>query len=202
MSSEKNPATEMWNQRYAQEEYVYGIQPNEFLKQTLAEIKPGKILLPAEGEGRNAIFAAQQGWKVTAFDSSEQARKKAMKLAEDQNATINYLISSMEEFKLKENSFDVIALIYAHNANREENHKRIVRFLKPGGTIILEGFSKNQIDKKSGGPKALNFLFSVEELKNDFAELQIITIEESEVDLSEGSLHVGTASVVRVIATK
>lgn len=204
MSSEikKTGPTDMWNQRYAQDDYVYGIQPNEFLKQELSCLQPGKILFPAEGEGRNAVFAGLQGWEVVAFDSSHEAMKKAVKLAQAKKVNLDYRISTMEEVEFEENSFDAIALIYAHTGKRELNHKRMIRFLKPGGTLILEGFSKNQLANNSGGPKDPSFLFTVEELKNDFASLKILTAGEYETELNEGSLHVGKASVVRIVATR
>ena len=192
----------MWDQRYAQDEYVYGVQPNEFLKQELIPLRGGTILFPAEGEGRNAVYAASLGWEVTAFDSSYEARQKAERLAEANQVKLQYSITSMEEADFEDNSFDAIALIYAHNGNREENHKRMIRFLKPGGTIILEAFSKKQLSNNSGGPKDPSMLYSIEELEKDFDTLNILKISESEIELNEGFLHVGKASVVRLVAVK
>ena len=194
--------SETWNQRYAQKEYVYGTEPNEFFKEQLSKLQPGKILFPAEGEGRNAVYAALKGWEVTAFDSSEEAKKKAEKLAEKNKVSIDYQISTIEDFVQEENSFDVIVLIYVHTANREENHRKLLRFLKPDGVIILEGFSKDQLSNQSGGPRSLEMLFSVEELKSDFKTLNDIHLSESTIELNEGLLHIGKASVIRVIATK
>jgi len=111
--------TEIWNQRYAQKEYVYGIKPNEFYKEQLLKLQPGKILFPAEGEGRNAVFAALNGWDVVAFDSSMEAKKKAEKLADENKVELKYLISSIEEFEFEENSFDTIVLVYVHTENRD-----------------------------------------------------------------------------------
>ncbi|MDR3653646.1 MAG: class I SAM-dependent methyltransferase [Paludibacter sp.] len=194
--------TEIWNQRYAQEEFVYGLKPNEFYKEQLLKLKPGKILFPAEGEGRNAIFAALNGWDVVAFDSSSEAKKKAEKLAIENDVEIKYLISSMEEVEFEENSFDAIVLIFAHTENREENHRKLIRFLKPGGTLILEGFSKNQLSNNSGGPRNLAMLFSKDELETDFAGLKNVIISELDTKLEEGFLHNGNASVIRIVATK
>jgi len=193
---------DIWNQRYAQEAYVYGIEPNEFYKEQLSKLQPGKILFPAEGEGRNAVYAASKGWDVVAFDNSEEAKKKAEKLAEKNNVKLNYLISSIEAFESAENSFDAIVLIYVHTLNREENHRKLIRFLKPGGILILEGFTKNQLSNNSGGPRDLAMLFSEEELKNDFNTLKDINISEAEIELNEGQLHIGKASVVRIAGKK
>lgn len=194
--------TEIWNQRYAQEDYVYGVKPNEFFKEQLSKLQPGKILFPAEGEGRNAVFAALNGWDVVAFDSSSEAKKKAEKLAAKNHVTLKYQISSVEEFEYEENSFDAIILIYAHMENRTENHQKLIRLLKPGGTLILEGFSKKQLSNNSGGPRNLAMLFSEDELKNDFSILENIVISELNTELNEGLLHKGIASVIRVVAKK
>lgn len=192
----------MWNERYAQDEYIYGIEPNMFFKEQLDKLKAGKILLPAEGEGRNANYAAQCGWDVIAFDNSIEAKKKAEKLAKTNQQKIDYRISSLEEFNEAEGSFDVIALVYVHTPKRHESHKNILRFLKPGGTLILEGFAKNQLTYNTGGPRKLELLFSKEELLKDFESLNNIDIKELDIVLNEGEYHKGKASVIRLIAKK
>lgn len=190
-----------WDERYAQNEYAYGKQPNEFLRQQLQALRPGKILLPAEGEGRNAVFAALQGWNVVAFDSSVEGQKKALALAQEMGTSIEYQTSSFESFDTEE-QFDAIGLIYAHNLNREENHKKLSKSLKKGGVIILEGFSKEQLNFNSGGPKNIEMLFSVDELKSDFESFSSLNIWTKEVELSEGNYHLGKASVVRMVGVK
>lgn len=194
--------SKIWNQRYAQEEYVYGTEPNEFLKQELSKLQPGKILFPAEGEGRNAVYAALQGWAVVAFDGSSEAKKKAEKLSERNNVTIDYKISTIEDFIFEENSFDAIVLIFVHTENREENHRKLLKYLKPGGKLILEGFAKDQLEYNSGGPRNLTMLFSSEELNNDFNELLETEIIELKTELNEGQLHKGNASVIRLLGVK
>ena len=193
---------EMWNQRYAQEIFVYGTEPNEFFKTQLSGLPKGKILLPAEGEGRNAVFASEMGWEVVAFDSSSAAKEKAEKLMKQKNVQFEYLIESFEDFEHHENFFDVIVLIYAHTFNRKDNHQKIVRFLKPGGLLLLEGFSKKQIHFNSGGPRNIDMLFSADELKSDFSEFTQMDIEELEIELQEGPLHIGEAAVIRAIGKK
>ena len=193
---------DIWNQRYAQEEYVYGVNPNEFYKEELSKLQPGKILFPAEGEGRNAVYAAIKGWDVVAFDSSEEAKKKAEKLAEKNNVRLNYQTASIEEFEYDENSFDAIVLIYVHTMNREQNHQKLLRMLKPGGVIILEGFSKEQLMNNSGGPRNSEMLLSEEELTRDFNDLKEKQITKTETELNEGQLHKGKASVIRLLGIK
>ena len=113
-----------WDERYSQEEFVYGTEPNEFLKETLTEIKPGKILFPAEGEGRNSAFAAQLGWDVFAFDSSRIALEKAAKLYKSKNINVNYSLCSLENYECHSNFFDCIALIFVHPS--EDIRKKVL----------------------------------------------------------------------------
>lgn len=193
---------EMWNKRYAQDEYVYGKEPNTFFSEQLALLEPKKALFPAEGEGRNAVYASKMGWKVMAFDNSTEAKKKAIQLAKENKTTLEYLESSMENFEAEENTFDLIVLIYAHMQNRMQNHQHLLKFLKPGGILLLEGFSKKQIKNTTGGPKNLDMLFSIEELKKDFSALSDINIWEEDIFIDEGEHHQGKASVIRIIGTK
>jgi Methyltransferase domain len=196
--------TSLWDDRYSSKEYVYGTIPNEFLKSELVKVQIGKILFPAEGEGRNAVFASTLGWDVTAFDSSLIGKKKADELAAIKKVSINYLLSDFDKFEAEENSFDCIALIYAHTPDslRMKVHKKLMEYLKPGGKLILEGFSKNQINNSSGGPKNLDMLFSKEMLLDDFSDLSQKTIYEEDIQLSEGQLHKGNASVIRFVGIK
>ena len=192
----------MWNERYAQEEYVYGKEPNAFFKQELLKYKPGKILLPAEGEGRNAVYAAKIGWDVYAFDSSSEAIKKAKRLASEIKVEISYKLSSFEKADYPNDFFDIIGLFYAHTFSRAEDHEKLIDLLKHKGTVILEGFSKKQISNNSGGPRNVEMLFSNEELQSDFGELSELKIWEEELHLNEGKHHQGKSSVIRLIGQK
>ncbi len=200
----KNDMSEFWDKRYASEEYVYGIEPNHFLKESLDALEPGDILFPAEGEGRNAVYAAIQGWNVSAFDISSEGKEKAVKLASENTVSIDYKVAGFDEFNAEQESYDVIALIYAHvpASNREAYYQKCVGWLKPGGTLILEGFSKKQIGLDSGGPKSLEMLFSLDELTTELKGLTIEKGLETKITLSEGAHHQGEGEVVRIIATK
>lgn len=196
--------SEFWNERYALQEYVYGTEPNVFFKDQIKKISPGKILFPAEGEGRNAVYAAKLGWDVYAYDSSTKAKKKAELLAKGNSVEINYNVYDMETADYPLEFFDCIVLIFAHFHPFERNffHNKLVSFLKPGGTIILEGFSKKQMQFNSGGPRNLEMLFSADEIQNDFNLLLKTELEETETVLDEGSFHQGPASVIRMIGKK
>lgn len=195
---------DFWNERYATVEYAYGIDPNHFYKEQLAKLPSGKTLFPAEGEGRNAVYAATQGWQVTAFDPSIEGKRKAELLASENGVSIDYRIDSFEFVDLPLESFDCIVLIFAHMhpLKRKYYHQKLITFLKPGGNLILEGFSKKQISNNSGGPRDVNMLFSKEELQSDFYTFSELIVTETDTVLNEGPFHQGTASVIRVLGVK
>ena len=200
----------MWNERYSSEEYAYGKEPNAFFKTSLDKYCPkGSILLPAEGEGRNAVYAAKKGLEVIAFDISEEGRSKALQLAQAENVSIRYEVGNFIKMDMAENSIDVAALIYAHFPPNilSDYHKKIASLIKPNGLIILEGFSKNNLplrekDPRVGGPNNIDMLFSVESINNDFPNFEIIELEENEIDLQEGLHHNGIAKVIRFVGKK
>src|SRR5258708_39639630 len=198
--------TDRWNERYSKDEFAFGIQTNNYLKEQLEKITSGTILFPAEGEGRNAVFAAKLGWTVSAFDISMEGKKKAIRLAQANNVTINYQVGELQEINFDTTQFDVIALIYAHFTASIKSfyHKMLNNYLRKGGLIIFETFSKKHIDyvsknEKVGGPKDLESLFSIDEIKSDFANYEIIALEEKEIELNEGLYHSGKGSVIRFV---
>lgn len=204
-----NTWTDRWNDRYSSEEFAYGTAPNNYLKEQLEKLKTGSILFPAEGEGRNAVFAAQLGWKVSAFDISAEGKNKALKLAEANDVEIDYLVGELETLNYQEEQFDAIALIYAHfpAAIKSSIHKTLETYLRKGGIIIFEAFSKKHleylaINDKVGGPKDIESLFSIEEIQSDFPDYEIIQLEEKEIELNEGLFHNGKGSVIRFVGKK
>ncbi len=195
---------EIWDWRYSSEEYVYGVLPNEFFAEQLSTLSPSTIILPCEGEGRNAVFAAALGWNVMAFDQSETGKEKSLALAKKNNVSINYIVTDASTFNVEENSFDVVAFIYAHFPieTRRIIHQNAIRWLKPGGHIILEAFNPQQINNTSGGPKDKSLLYTEEYLLNDFAQLKIELLQSVKIKLSEGDLHNGSADVIRFMGKK
>ncbi len=193
-----------WDERYARQEYIYGTDPNNFLKEKLEGLKPGRILFPAEGEGRNAVYAATLGWKTDAFDLSTEGQKKAFRLAGQKGVSINYAIQSLAEWNPEPNQYDCIALIFLHlpEALRKHVHNSAFKALKPGGIIILESFSVNQLSRSSGGPKNAELLFNIAQIKTDFGGLNEAEINETQVILDEGPLHQGLADVIRLTGLK
>lgn len=198
-----------WNDRFREKEFAYGTMPNEFLKGQIDKLKTGKILFGAEGEGRNAIYAATIGWNVFAFDISIEGKNKAMKLANENNVSIDYRVGQLPELNFENDHFDAVALIYAHFPPniKSEYHKILDKKLKKGGMIIFEAFGKNHLeyrekDPKIGGPPDLDSLFSTDELKSDFANYEILELVEKEIELKEGLYHNGKGSVTRFVGRK
>lgn len=194
-----------WDERYSVESYVYGTEPNQLFKQEISKItKPGRLLLPGEGEGRNAVYAAKLGWKVDAFDQSKKARQKALQLAKKNNVKLNYKIEDIVEFIPEINRYDAVAIIFIHIVEklRIEFHQKLVDSLKVGGKIILELFSKNQFGKESGGPQDLEMLYSVDEIKDDFKALKTILLKDDIIQLDESDKHRGEANVIRFVGKK
>jgi SAM-dependent methyltransferase len=201
--------TDRWNDRYSADEFAYGEKPNNYFKEQIEKLDVGTILLPAEGEGRNAVYAAKLGWSVYAFDISIEGKNKALQLAETNNVTIDYQVGELQTLHYDTEQFDAIALIYAHfpAAVKSSIHKALDNYLRKGGLIIFEAFSKNHLDylsknEKVGGPKDIASLFSIDEIKSDFVNYDFKELAETEIELNEGSYHNGRGSVIRFVAQK
>ena len=196
--------TSFWDQRFAEAGFAYGEEPNVFLRQQLDRLDPGGLLLPAEGEGRNAVWAAARGWRVDAFDTSTVARDKALDLARRRGVEIDYRLSSVtDDLNDLEGRFDAVGLVFLHLPPdyRRTAHRRLARCLRPGGALILEAFSKEQLERGTGGPREADLLYRIEDLVGDFDALEIALAERRDVELAEGRYHVGPSSVVRLVAT-
>lgn len=200
---------ERWNERYSNEAFAYGEEPNNYLKEQIQKLPIGTILFPAEGEGRNAVYAAKLGWTASAFDISIEGKNKAMKLAAKNNVSIDYHVGDLENQHFGIESFDAIALIFAHfPANiKSSYHQKFDTYLKKNGIIIFESFSKKHIEyvtanEKVGGPIDVDSLYSIEEITTYFPNYDILVLEEKEIELNEGLYHIGTGSVIRFVGRK
>ena len=152
--------SDFWNERYAAPDYAYGTAPNAFFAEQLRLRQPaGRILLPADGEGRNSVYAAEQGLEVHAFDLSTEGQRKAMQLADQRQVAIDYRVGEFLNLGYYEGTFDVLALIYAHFPAelKEDYNWRLVTYLRTGGLLIFEAFGQHHLsyrqdDPKVGGP--------------------------------------------------
>ena len=193
-----------WDDRYGRQEYIYGVSPNVFFKQFIDKEKPGKVLLPCDGEGRNAVYAASLGWQVDAFDFSLEGRKKALQLAELNKVDIVYSIAKASEYQPKERYYDLIALIFSHLPKDERDilFPNLIKALKPGGHLIAEIFSKDQLKYNSGGPKDPEMLMDPEDMEAYFGELETEMLAKKTILLRESKYHEGEGSVTRFIGRK
>lgn len=194
-----------WDDIYKKMDYHYGTEPNEFFKSFLNSSQfRGRILMVAEGEGRNAVFAAQKGWEVYAFDASKEARKKALDLARKKNVNIHYEILSFEEFTPRFEFFHVVALIFAQipRSLRKDFSKKLWESMTVGGKLIMEVFSVKHAFRNSFGPGDPELLYTVDSLASDFSCFRVEMLEEQTVRLNEGRGHQGEADVIRLIARK
>lgn len=198
-----------WDERYKDQEFAYGKEPNQFFKEWLPKFEAGTILMPADGEGRNGVYAAGLGWQVTSFDLSMEGQSKAFQLAKENGVTLGYIVGDFEQLHFEKEAFDAIGLVYAHFPAEKKSvfHKKLHDCLRPDGIIIFEAFSKNHLryiglNPAVGGPKDINELYSAKEITADFENYEILFLEEEEIVLNEGKYHAGKGSVIRFVGRK
>ena len=193
---------DFWNEKFANTDYAYGTEPNDFLVSAVTNLKRGATLSLAEGEGRNAVWLAQQGFTVSAIEQSEKGVGKTLRLALQRGVIVMAERGELETFHIQPNSWDLVVSIYAHTPQelRRKLHRQVVAGLKPGGVFVLEAYTPAQIPNNTGGPKDASLMPTAELLRSELAGLVFDHIEEVERDVVEGSLHTGTAHVVQVVA--
>jgi SAM-dependent methyltransferase len=196
---------DFWNERYKEKEYIYGLNPNDFLVQNIKHLKPaGKVLCLAEGEGRNSVYLAKLGFEVEAVDFSLEAKNKALELAIKNNVSIKYTVADLNDFDFGKNCFDAIISISAHTNSelRKKIFNQVKTALKAGGIFLLEGYNKSQINRNTGGPKDIDMLFAKDELVENFKDFEILHCAELVRNVEEGSYHSGEADVVQFVGRK
>ncbi|HQX57771.1 MAG: class I SAM-dependent methyltransferase [Rhodoferax sp.] len=195
-----------WNQRFAHDGYLFGTEPNVYLREQLARLPAtGHALCVADGEGRNSVWLARQGLQVQAFDISDVGVAKARKLAQDAGVQVDYQVADCDQWDWPRNQFDVVAAIFiqfADPAMRTRLFARMVDSLKPGGLLIVQGYTPKQIDYKTGGPGILANLYTEEMMRDAFAALEILELRMYEADLAEGEHHLGRSALVGLAARK
>ncbi|MDH5572643.1 MAG: methyltransferase domain-containing protein [Gammaproteobacteria bacterium] len=194
----------MWDDRYSDKEYAYGKIANDFLQQTSSRIPAGRVLCLAEGEGRNAVFLAQQGYDVVAVDSSAVGLEKARLLATEMGVVIETIHADLADFDIGENRWQAIVSIFCHvpPAIRKKIHKSIFKGLVDNGVFILEAYTPDQIELGTGGPKDSALTMTRDILQKECTDLTIEYINEIERDINEGKYHTGKGAVVQLFAVK
>lgn len=194
----------MWDQRYSSNTYAYGTEPNDFLVAMYHKLPKGKVLCLAEGEGRNAVWLAQQGHDVTAVDSSEVGLQKAKKLAKVRGVKIKTVHTDLSDFEIQEKSWDVIVSIFCHIPSelRKIVHQQCVKGLRTGGMILLEAYTPLQLRYNSGGPSSADLMMDVPSLSTEFGTLKFFHLQENVRQINEGHFHQGSGAVVQLLARK
>jgi len=206
MSQSFPDAASVWNQRYAGQDYLFGRAPNEYL-QAKAQLLPakGSALCVADGEGRNSVWLARQGLSVQAFDIADVAVAKARRLAEEAGVSVDFTVADCDQWRWTPESLDVVAAIFIQFADppmRERLFANVVRALRPGGMLILQGYTPKQLEYKTGGPGQLSHLYTADVIRDSFKSLNTVELVEYEAELNEGSRHAGRSALLGFVATK
>jgi SAM-dependent methyltransferase len=196
----------MWDQRYSEPGFAYGSEPNDFLAQHAATALPagGEILCLAEGEGRNGVFLARQGFRVTGVDQSPVGLEKARALAAQHGVRLDTVVADLADFDLGVARWDGIVSIWCHLpvALRARVHRAVVAALRPGGVFLLEAYNPEQLRHGTGGPPTAEMLMTAAGLRAELAGLEVVLAEEKVRDVHEGKYHQGPSAVVQLIARK
>lgn len=195
----------IWDERFSQEGFAYGLEPNDFLRENVSSLpQGGKILCLGEGEGRNAFFLLKQGFKVSAVDQSKVGGAKACALAFEYGYELRYKIADLETYDLGNSCWDGIVSIFCHTPKvwRKGLHARIIQALRPGGVFLSEGYSLEQLQYQTGGPKSPDLLYSRDEFEKDFTSLEKLFLVQKERPILEGRYHTGKSSVVQCLLRK
>ena len=194
----------IWDTRYSQPGQAYGTQPNDFLREHFTTIPMGRVLSLCEGEGRNAVFLASQGYSVLAVDASRVGMQNAEALAQRQNVKLQTEVSDMTTYTIRPNCWDGIILIFAHLPQliRQRIYRQVIRGLRPEGVLLLESYGPDQLKFKTGGPKDIDMLPSLAQLQIELAGLDFILAREMEREVLEGTFHTGLGAVVQIIGRR
>ncbi len=193
-----------WDQRFAEEGYAYGDQPNDFVRASAARIPAGPVLCLAEGQGRNAVFLAQQGHAVTAMDQSPVGLARAAALARARGVGITTVVADLADFAIAPGAWSGIVSVFVHLAPalRRDVHRRAVAGLAPGGVFVFEAYGPRQLEFRTGGPEDPERLAPVATLVDELAGLEFDVAHEIERDVIEGRYHTGRASTVQILARR
>ena len=199
-------AAATWNGRFAGDEYLFGTEPNAWLKAHAGAWPPGgRVLCVADGEGRNSVWLARQGFVVDAFDIAEAGVAKARRLAQQQGVAVNYAVADCESYAWPLGACDGVAAIFiqfADPAQRERLFARMAASLKPGGILVLQGYTPRQLDYKTGGPPLLSHLYTEALLRDSFADFELLQLLDYEAELSEGERHSGRSALIGLVARR
>lgn len=191
----------MWDERYSEDGYAYGTEPNDFVREHAHRIPTGPVLCVAEGEGRNAVYLAGLGHAVTAVDASAVGMRKAAALARARGLSVNTVVADLADFTVEPGAWTGVVSVFAHVSPplRVKLHRSLVSGLRPGGVLILEAYTPDQIGRGTGGPPVPGPMMTLEGLRTELAGLDLVIGREIVREVHEGRYHTGEAAVVQVV---
>jgi cyclopropane fatty-acyl-phospholipid synthase-like methyltransferase len=195
-----------WNGRFASESYVFGTRPAAFLLENARHIPPrSRVLVPADGEGRNSVFLAEMGHRVVATDIAENGIAKAERLAVTRGVSVEFRRLDLQGWQWPEAQFDAVVAIFiqfAPPAFRDEIFAGLKRAVRGGGVVLLHGYTPKQLEYGTGGPSAVEQLYTEELLRTAFADWELLRVQAYERELDEGDGHKGRSAVIDMIARR
>jgi SAM-dependent methyltransferase len=197
-------ARAMWEERYAADAYIYGTEPNDFLRAQIDALPVGAVLCVADGEGRNGVFVASTGRAVTSIDLTSSGVDKTRRLAQEQGVDITAVQADLAVHDIGIEAWDGVVSIFAHMPPpvRRDLHRRIVAALRPRGVLVLEAYTPDQIGRGTGGPPVAEMTMTLDGLRDEFDGLEFVHAVEMLREVHEGPGHTGLGAVVQVIARK
>ena len=196
----------MWDERYAAPGFFFGTEPAQFLLEHKSHLTSGdKALAVADGEGRNSVYLAKLGLNVTATDFSEVALKKARGLAKSSNVEVNYQFADLETWTWEADAFDLVVAIFIQFAGpefRDQIFGGLQKTLRPGGTLLLHGYTPKQIEFGTGGPPFVENMYTKQMLKSAFSNMEILHLKAYEREVDEGAGHSGMSALIDLVARK
>jgi 2-polyprenyl-3-methyl-5-hydroxy-6-metoxy-1,4-benzoquinol methylase len=199
-------AAATWNRRFAREDFIFGLEPNEYLRSHAALLRAGsRALCVADGEGRNSVWLARQGLRVDAFDIAERGVDKARALAAQAGVSVDYRVADGDRLAWPTEAYDLVAAIFvqfADPAMRERLFANMTRTLRPGGLLVLQGYTPKQLGYGTGGPPIQSHLYTEEMLHAAFADMHIVELRAYEAELAEGTQHHGRSALIGLVARK
>ena len=196
----------MWDERYAQDDYLFGTAPAVFLQRHRDRLRPGATALAiADGEGRNSVFMAEQGAAVTAMDGSSVGVAKARTLAAERGVTVDFQVADIMTWEWQPETYDLVVGIFFQFLSPDQRPQvfdGMKQTLRPGGTLLVHGYRPEQVDYGTGGPPIRENMYTEELLTEAFGDLQIEVLESYDAEIAEGSGHLGMSALIDLVATK
>lgn len=196
----------MWDERYADDQYLFGTEPARFLTANAGLLKEGQsALVVADGEGRNSVYLAERGMKVTAMDASTVGLEKAKRLAADRGVSVEYQLADITQWTWQADTYDVVVAVFIQFLSPDQRaavFEGMVKTLRPGGLLLLHGYRPEQLDYGTGGPPIAENLYTEELLAEAFSSLNVSRLASYDAEIEEGTGHVGMSALIDLVATK